>query len=114
MSFPSCPPCEVSSFQEAGEDLDPEGIERRADRRYLVEDLHAVAAILDHALDAGDLPRDPVHPRLDLVRAVIAHGRSPGKIPPTGMSQIRVDEARLLVKSRAEDGELAPAQSPPL
>ena len=30
------------------------------------------------------------------------------------MRQIRVDEACLLVKSRAEDGGLAPAQSPPL
>ena len=45
------------------EQFDAEGIKGGADGGNLVQDIHAIAIVIDHALDPGDLAGDPADAR---------------------------------------------------
>jgi hypothetical protein len=47
------------------EQFDPERIERGTDGGDLIEDVHAVAILRDHSLNAGDLPGDALYAPFD-------------------------------------------------
>lgn len=56
------------------EQFDPERIERGTDGGDLIEDVHAVAVLRHHPLNAGDLPGDALHAPFDFGSGFRLHG----------------------------------------
>lgn len=61
--FAAAAMAEDAGFQMPRQQFYPERIEGRTHRGNLIQDIHAIAIVIDHSLDPGHLPGDAAQAR---------------------------------------------------